>query len=677
MPIILLWNAVALPQRPLMKRLLGDLKIASFLLEKGLKRRFDDAERAEALTRAYPVFRFTDEAVSAYVTRNQYGQALSEPSPGWRERLAGLGPAWNLPRTIGLRAREATLLPRVVAVLRQATSAIAGSVRRFDRPRPDMFGESAVSAVDIFGMGALAFRALGAGRAGLYVRMKALNDGLNMPTVVVPPGSVGGASGVAAGEAPADLPLDLRIDETTQYVAGALILLPAIAALALSLGPDIIAALRRYVIAELMSIETKVFDLRAALFAALSRGLAAYSQAALGFLIVARDYALAHLDHWITFAGAYLDGLHGGLTAFVAQFATFWDGVRTLIATLIGYGDQIMAIDLTQLVHRALVAFQYVCDFMIHLAYDKEDKPARYVAPPSFPVNVGQLIMGEGNGQRARDELARGTGRMRALLGGSRGLQALADIGTGFKDINFAGLMRGVDLLGSRLNHPVLPLADQPILRYSDATEPDLVALVVRPARDGLRGIVTNLGNTVNTELQATANGLTMMLDTAATAFDRAGDSAARSGLGPVFRRIVGNADATATQAFPLEAARGPSPFEPLAQRFVLAISGGFRALEGVIGGYLGFMMQEWRAHLDANDDTPVEVNATSPRILLERARLGRVHLPEMVMRLDQHEIGAPTADLVARRFATEVRAAYQRGQARLETWRSAAPATP
>jgi hypothetical protein len=669
MPIILFWNAIALPQAPLVKRLLGDLKIASLSLEKGLKGRFDDAERADSLTRAYPVFRFTDEAVSAFVTRNQWGLALSGPQPGWRERLAGLGPAWNLPRTIGLRAREATLLPRVLEVLRQATSAISGSVRRFDtKPTADMFREGAVSAVDIFGMGALAFRSLGAGRAGLYVRMKQLKEGLDAPTAVVPPG------GQPGGVPPPDLPLELSLDEMTHYVAGALILLPAVSALALMLGPDIVEAIRHFVIDELASVESQVFDLRASFFAALSHGLAAYSQAAVGFLIVARDYALAHLDHWVGFAGAYLDGLHGGLTAFVGQFVTFWDGVRTLIATLIGYGDQIMAIDLTELVHRALVAFQYVCDFMIHLAYDKDEKPARYVAPASFPVSVGQLVMGEGNGQRARDELARGAGRMRALLAGSRGIQLLASIGTGLKDINFRGLLRGVDLLGSRLNRPVQPLGAQPVLRYTSETEPDLVALVVRPAHEGMRNIVTNLSNTINTELQATGTGLTTMLDSAADAFDRAGDSAARSGLGPVFRRIVGDADTVASQAFPLEARR-ESAFEPLAQRFALAISGGFRAFEGVIGGYLGFVMQEWQAHLAANDDTPVEVNATSPRILLERARLGRVHLPEMVLHLNGNEISQSTATVVARRFATEVRAAYQRGQAQLDTWRAAAPA--
>jgi hypothetical protein len=669
MPIILVWNVFALPRAPLLKRLIGDLNVASLLLEKGLRRRLEDSERADGLTRAFPVFRFTDEAVSAYVTRSQYGQALVATSPGWAERLAPILPAWNLPRTVGLRVREANLLPRLLAALAQATSAIAGSISRFATPRPEMFREGAVSAVDIFGMGAMAFRALGAGRAGLYVRFRELADALNEPAAATPPG------GASRDAPPPDLPLDMRVDDFNRIVVGALILLPAVSLLAVQIGPDILAWLRNFVLTEFFDVEQAVYDLRAQLFTSLAHGLSTYVSAAVSFLMTARDYALAHLDHWVAFAGAYLDGLHGGLTAFVTQFGTFWNGVRTLIAALIGYGDQILAIDLTDVIQRALVAFQYVCDFMIHLAYDKDENPARYVAPAAFPVNVGQLVLGEGGGQQARQELARGAGRLRALLAGSRGLQALGSIGTALKDINFQGLLAGVDLLGSRLNHPVLALPDQPVLRYSDQTEPDLVALVIRPAHAGLNSMVANLSTTMNTEVQATAAGLATMLDTAADTFDRAAAGAARSSLGPIFRRIVNQADEIATGLFPLEAARVPNALEPLAERFGTAMLGAFSALQQVVGGYLGFVLAEWRAHLNANEDTPVEVNATSPRILLKRARLGRVHLPEMVIHLSGHTPSASTAGLVARRFAGEIRAAYARGDARLDALRAAATA--
>src|SRR5262249_39670706 len=91
MPIIVIWNTLAAPLAPTLKRILGDMAFASELLQKGLTKRWEDAEKAEMLTRAYPVFRFTDEAVSAYVTRAQLGMALSGPPPGWGERLSGLG----------------------------------------------------------------------------------------------------------------------------------------------------------------------------------------------------------------------------------------------------------------------------------------------------------------------------------------------------------------------------------------------------------------------------------------------------------------------------------------------------------------------------------------------------------------------------------------------------------
>ena len=671
MPIILIWNALAAPLAPTFKRILGDIAFASELLREGLTKRWEDAEKAEMLTRAYPVFRFTDEAVSAYVTRAQLGMALSGPPAGWGERLSGLGPAWNFWRQWVNRFQEARLLPRVFAVLRQVTETVKGSVARFQRPFPGMFNE--VSAVDLFGMGAMAFRALGSGRAGLYVRMKQLSTAIYSPdTTVAPP-----ARGMSGGTPPPDLPLEMQIDDWTREIAGALILLPAIGALAMILGPDLIQWGRHEVLAELADIESKVFDMRAQLFARLSHGVTAFAIGGIAFLIVARDYALAHIDNWVKFSTAYLFGLHGGLTAFVSQFSAFWDGVRELIAALIGVADQILAIDLTELIHRALVAIQFVCDFMIHLAYDKDDEPARYVAPHSFPVTVRELILGEGNGARARTELARGMTRMRELLAGSRGLQALGSIGTALGGINFRGLMGGLDLLGSRLNRPVLPLGAQPVLRYTTENEPDLVALVVRPAHAGVTRIVNDLGNTFNTELQATATGLTTMLDNAAAEFDRAAAGAARSGLHRAFRRMIEGADAFAAETFPLERQRGASGLAPLAEAFATGVSGAFRTMEAVLGGFLGFVMSEWRDHVARNEDTPVEVNATSPRILLERARLGRVHMPEMIIRLRAEELNQATAARVAARFAREVRQAYVQGEDKLSSWRAAAAPNP
>ncbi|MGV6874233.1 hypothetical protein ACUSIJ_16290 [Pseudochelatococcus sp. B33] len=665
MPIILLWNTIALPQAPTLKRILGDMNYASAALQKGLSRRLSDAEKAEMLTRAYPVFRFTDEAVSAYVTRAQAGAALSVPSPGWGARLAGLGPAWNLPGQIAGRVHEATLLPRLAAILHEITGTVRGSVARFREPSARMFEEGAVSAVDIFGMGALAFRAIGAGRAGIYVRMKPVARAIMGPDT--------SAMSAAAGAAPlSDLPLDMRLDEWTRDIAGALILLPAVSALAMILGPDVIQWLRHETISELAGIESAVFDIRSRFLAGLSHAVTTFSEAGIAFLIVARDYAISHLDHWVRFSSAYLFGLHGGLTAFVGQLSTFWEGVRNLIAALIGFGNQIIAIDLTELIHRALVAIQHLCDFMIHFAYNKDEKPARYVAPGSFPVTVEQLLLGEGNGQRARDELARGMTRMRALLAGSIKLNLAGAIGGIIKDFNFAGLIAGLDLLGSRLNREVRELGEQPVLRYTEDSEPDLAALVVRPAREGLSQIVDDLGNRLNTELQATANGMVTMLDNAAGEFDLAGASAARSSLHRVYRQLAEGTDAFAARAFPPET-RGPSALAPVAEAFAMGVAGAFRTMEAALGGFLGFVMAQWRSHLERNVDTPVEVNATSPRILLERARLGRVHMPEMVIRLRAAELDQATARRIAAQFASEVRSAYARGEDRLSSWRTAA----
>lgn len=666
MPIILLWNTAAFPSAPLVKRLLDEMNIASLSLEEGLKKRFDDAKKAERLTSAFPVFRFTDEALSAYVTRAQFGLAMTEPPKGWGDRLASLGPYWDLPKEIGNRIRESELLPGLFHILRTALAAISVSVTRFEKPFKGMFDEGVVSAVDLAGMGALAFKSVGKGRVGILARFTALRDGLAETNVIPATGDMTAP--------PPDLPLADPIDEFARYVVGAIILVPAVAALAIELLPAIEQAIRHIVIGKLVDIEAQVLDLRATVLAKLSHSVAAYAQAAIGLAGVAQDYALAHLKTWVSFTSAYLSGLFRGVSVFVTQLTTFFEQVRGLAASVIDFANRILAIDLTDLIHKTLVALQYLCDLAIHTVYDKDEKPERYVAPASYSVTLGQLIMGEGGGDKARQDLAKGTGRLHDLLKGSITLMFLGGLGAGSQGINLSGLMKGLEQLGSVLMAPVRDAQDQPTLALSSATPPDLVKLIIDPAEKGLTSILANLATALNTFVQETASGLTKMLNSAGDAFDEAADKAARLGLGWAFGRIAGNADEIAATTFPLEALSAiPPTLGPLAQQFAAAVSGGFRTMEGVIGGFLGFVLEEWRAHLDENADTPVEVNEASPRKLLARARLGRVHLPEMVLHLEGHPLTQATATLVAQRFVVEIRGAYQRGEARLAGWQAAA----
>ncbi len=669
MPIILIWNMIAGPSAPLVKRLLNEMNVASLSLEAGLKRRFDDAETAERLTSAFPVFRFTDEALSAFVSRSQFGLALTAPQTGWGERMARLGVYWNIPKEIGLRVRETELLPGLLGVMRKAVAAIRGSVEKFEKPDARMFARGAVSAVDLLGMGAMTFRALGTktGREEILARFTTVKKSVDQA------GSAG--QGVTLS-VPSDLPLVDQLDEFARYITGAIILVPAITALAIDLLPTVAKALRHQFIEKMIGIESQVFDIRAMLFAKLSHSMAAYAQAAVGFADVMRNYLLDQLDTWVKFNTAYMLGLYRGVSGFVTQLSTFFDQVRVLAAAIVDFGHRILAIDLSDLIHKTLVALQYLCDMAIHMVYDKDDKPARYVAPSAFPVKVGDMVLGTGGGATARSELSKGTGRLLDLLKGSFTLLLLGNLGAGYKGVNLEGVLKGLDKLGPVLNTKVLPQQDQPAPTLSTTLPADLIKLIIEPAEKGVNTIVTNLGNAANALVHETTGGLTNMLQSVATAFDDAGDKAARLGLGWAFGRIASDADDIAAKTFPLEAvAKAPPAMGAIAAHFAAAISGGFRAMEGVIGGFLGFVIEEWTAHLAANADTPVEVNAASPRKLIARARLGRVHLPQMVMHLPGQPLTEATANLVARRFATEVRAAYARGQSRLSGFQATAAA--
>jgi hypothetical protein len=665
MPIILIWNQLADRQVARLGRLLSDLNLASSLLEKTLAKRLDEGRKLDDLTSSFPVFRFHDTALTAYVSRAQFGAALTRPQPGLGANIQGIADAWNFPRDWANKATEALLLPRLIALFRQIVTAAAASVKRFETPAADMFKPGAVQAVDLIGMGALLFNALAVGRHGIMARSRrAYNAVQSIPSdPAAPPG----------------LPLDMRLDDAWRIITGALLIVPALGGLALQIGSDLIKWLRHTVLQSLYDTEQMVFDARADLLATMSRTLGAFGQTALSFLVIAQDYALGTLRYWTDFANAYLNGLFDGISAFATLFGEFWTGVQDLIGAVIGFGDAVLAISLGDVIHTTLLAIQDIGDLLIDLAYDWPFVPDGYKAPDWFAVSLGELLMGEGNGSRARSELSRGIGRLVDIVFGSTALSSGALVAADAAKVNLFGMINGLAMLMPRLNKRPLPLGAQPVLRYSVETEPDLNAAIIRPLQADLTASIGRLTDSLARETATTTTALVDMLDGTAGQFDKAGHQAARLGSTSVFERFTAGADTLADQVFPQARGGPPNPLATLGQAFGksygLQIGGALRGFEAIIGDYLGFAIGEWRAHLDANRDTPAEVTPTSPRILLQHARLGRVHVPQMRLKLAGWPTDQSTARRVAAEFAAAIHDAYIAGEARLAGMRPVAAA--
>lgn len=665
MPIILIWNQLADRQVARLGRLLSDLKLAGNLLEKTLAKRLSEGRKLDDLTSSFPVFRFYDTALTAYVSRAQFGAALTRPQPGLSANIQGIADAWNFPRAWANKAAEALVLPRLTAVFRQIVTAAAASVKRFETPTADMFKPGAVQAVDLIGMGALTFNALAVGRKGIMARSRrAYNAVQSIPSdPTAPPG----------------LPLDMQLDDAWRISTGALLLVPALGGLALQIGRDLIQWLRHTVLQSLYDAEQMVFDARADVLATMSRTVGAFGQTAVSFLLIVQDYALGTLRYWTDFANAYLNGLFDGIGAFATQVGEFWTGVQDLISAVIGLGDAVLAIGLGDVIHTTLLAIQDIGNLLIDLAYDWPFAPDGYQAPDWFSVSLGELLMSEGNGSRARSELGSGIGKLVSIILGSTALSSGAVVGADLAKVNLLGMINGLAMLMPRLSKTPLPLGAQPVLRYSDETEPDLSAAIIRPLQADLTASIGRLTDGLTRETATTTTALVDMLDAAAGKFDNAGYQAASLGSTAVFERLTTGADTLADQVFPHAPGGPPNPLAPLGQAFGksygLQIGGALRGIEAIIGDYLGFAIGEWRAHLDANRDTPAEITPTSPRILLQHARLGRVHLPQMRLKLAGWPTDQSAASRVASEFAAAVHDAYVAGEARLAGMRPVAAA--
>ncbi len=693
MPLIMIWNTLAAPRVDQFGRWLSDLDLAARLIKSWLGKRLSDGKMIERETSAFPVFRFYNLALTARITPLQFGAVVTESERGLAGSMTAVLNAWRLTDEWANRVREARLIGELMDVLVQITAGALGSIRRFATPSAEMFNPASARAVNLVGLGALAFRSIGAGREGLWEAAQRLERALRAPpppqrtAAATVAGAAAGAAAAAAGAGPASavagavaaaatsaeteetgppLPLAVRLDAGLRTIAGAILIVPALGALLISMGRDLILWARHTLTDELFAIEQSVFDLRQSMLTGFRNGLHAFSMTAAQFLVLARDYALGHLRHWARFGVAYLEGVAEGVTAFTAQFETFWNGVNDLIQNLIEYSQRLMAIDLGEVIHNVLVLIEDAIDYIDFNFYPVLESPAGYDAPAQFPVTIGDLVLNEGGGIEAREQLALAATRLRAALAGASGIGLYTGAGQSATGINFNSLIRGISVLLPRLNQAPLDLRAQPVLSFSQAAEPDLTALVLRPLQEGVTRSVIQIGHAAQRGAEGIMVGLLDMLDGTALRFRGAAVDAVRiSSLGH-YRQFIAGGEDLVQQMFPDERPSPPTGLEPTGRVFATWLQGSFNAVGAVIGGYIGFLLEEWEQHLEANADTPVQVTETSPRILLERARLGRVHMEEMRIVAGRQDTGSDLAARVAAGFRGAVRNAYAEGRNRL-----------
>ncbi|HEX4694640.1 hypothetical protein [Sphingomonas sp.] len=673
MPIVVLWAETMAPHAADVMRWLKNMDRSTFLLDRWLEARVPAAERMEEATAAFPIFNYYNTALTARVADIQFGSLLTVPVDGVGAHVERALEKWDIPGNIANQARSAALPAEMLRVFEEITVALIGSLDRFKTPTTEMFDPKARTASDMIGMTALVWRSLGANRNGFYQALERLRDGLGLPA-----NDNGGAHAPLMGgaQAAAGLPLADQLDEMARYVVAGLLVIPALSSTIEEAGRDALTLAKYKALAKFEHWETLAWNHRKAILGSILNGMAAITETALQLFLRIGSGVTGIVESFAAIGGAYLRGLTSGVADLAEQIRAFWGGVIGLINQVVGFVQSITAVDIGAIIHEALVTIQEVIAWFSEKFYDDDERPPAYTAPAQFTVTIGQAVMKEGPGVTAVDQLGLATKRLSFAVRHAPGLKAALGkfAADAFGGINLDRMVAALASVGGILDQAPDPQRAQPVLKTDFTNAPDLVAKIVRPLRAGLMDAVDQASRGANdavTDVFASAN--TRLNDTA-SAFHKEAQSAAAFDPKKLMARMVGDSDALLNALF-----GGQSPearktgLDAVALAFSAWMQGGFDTVANLSSGYIRFMLDEWTEQIAKNEDLPLEVNAASPKKLLQRAELGRVHMPKLRIVAQGGTIDRALAGRVADTFRDEVEAAYRRGAKRLSDLAQAA----
>lgn len=692
MPVILLWNAAAAPFAALHKRLLGDLGFSATLVGRFLGKQLSQAEKIDRQTAGFPVFRYYDGALVAEIGSLQRGVIVPAFDMTMTGQMERVGRAWNIPEHFDRRLREATLISGLFDMVATITESVLASIDRWASPRAEQFDPANARVTDLPGVAVLLFNRVARNGPGILAAGQALRAGIDASAPPADPAEA--ALGVASSQAASTShsmasSLEQTIAGFTQWaeellrmVTAALMVIPALGALVIEMGRDILQRLRLRVLEECEAIEASVLDWRQAFFAGFYRAVNGYVGGTMLFMLALRDHVLDQLRYYTALAQAWVTALTDGLLDFGGAFGRFWNGVADLIQAVVGYFDAIMRIDIGDVLHNAFVLFHRIIEFVGDEWWDDPDDAPRYQAPPYYPVALGDFFTSTGSGATARSELGRAGSTLQASLRGANMISAALNLGLGswVSDIHLGALAGGVIRLTAELDrHRPGPAAIAPSLAPF-AAAPDIDAEFIVPARAAVLGMTATWASAAYDGVGNALHAVETFADEVADAAHLAARRALRLGSVEHYRRIVAQSEDFVRRAFP-DTPSSATGFEAVAEAFSLWLAGSFEMLGTILNGYVAFMVERWRGEIDANEDLAFEADTTpegmptSPRKLLERARLGRVRMPEMRIELPHGRTDRDAATAIALAFSRAVRDAYAAGQRQLDELRAAAPA--
>jgi hypothetical protein len=629
-----------------------------------LTRRAEAGRVIELAGREIPIVAFYNEAVTLVLPPSERGlltpmvptSFAEELLAGGLDLVSGLGEI----RAPFLADAEHSSFPRLVDQLNQSLAIIEVSILRFATPSPRMFDPDPRRASDLFGLAALAFRALAEASAqGGAIAQLTTQLQESLAITAGPPDGLTGA-GPGAGEPGSGEParsLPDTLDTVAFELAGGTLFLGLLPGFLQALFEGVQIRLQQWVLTEFGAIEALVLDFRRTAFATMFAGLTGTADRGEHLVRAALTVVGGNLLFTIQVYRTMATDLGAGVRKFVLGLGDFLLDIVRLIQSL----PELM----TALTGFNLISLGGVLPM---------------VALP--PVSIGDLLDEDGQNVNVelRDRLfdvitaaelavkaaGQANGTSPLILRAIRAVEQARILVGALFDPNPAAPGGG----------PALPAFPEAVALHFRSDFPDLWAPLFGEGRDKQ---VVEMVESLERALRLTVFHGILRVQSGLGKIDaemslRAARSAELSpASSDVLIGLPGQADRLTAIAFgpgDLSDAGNPatSGFDPLARAFESwLLVGGFETVGRVIDSFVGELATQWEARIATGTELTMPLTPTSPHRLFAHAVLGRVVMPRLTVQVAAgRALDDDLATEVAREFTVAVQDAFATGQNRL-----------
>ncbi len=655
MPISLDFESIVAPFRPPVRLQMRILTGAFERLGRWLAPRLRETERLERETRAFPILRFYDGALTVRLDRSQRGGLTPDEGPPtiW-EGLAAAGRRFvGGIRMIGTSVCQEWLLPGLFSDLADLAQEIMDSVDRFRRPTPGMFDPRQRTWTDLFGEAALALRAFL--RSMPQIREFAAG-GLELRRALA--GDLQGGAPEPSAPTP-DQPLEVRIqawaeslENVLRYLVAGLMLIPVLPHYLMLLVEAGGIRARVLILERFRRWEAQLFARRRQVIDFFAFRLLGHLRKAYQLVEAVAQFLGAHLRFFTGFVMLYGLGVLSILRNYTDDLTRFFQFWTNLVEAVRSALEAFLDFDLMPLILAAMGPVGWII--------------AAVGSPPRF--TIGDLF----------DTLVAG-----GVSVARTSLEAwLANLELAVEAAGFIAGSPDLDHIGDRIRAlrqvlnisltPRRPLpAETRLPNLTGITFPNFFDAFFGPAAPNLRRALGDLATAGTTTVTGILDSTVRLLREAGTVFDEPAARAARLGSPANYRALAAGAAQLAETALGDQttalreriAGRAASQFESW------VATGGFALVGEFLPGYIAAMRRRWHEQAERRRaELP-----TSPHIVDRRARLGRVRMQEMRLRVGAPAGGAAAAlddaliGTLSLRFKTAVEDAFRTGRAQHE----------